>query len=586
VNKNRFLVLKSQKYDNFYPRTVNELKQSKKSMNLNSQYIQYASAERQRWKYLAALGVNTWADAWEQAVHKWSGRPIVQEVSSTEGWTYQELDRAADKIAELALSTHQKYIGVHQNNSAIFLATVLGLAKAGIVAVLFNVREPAEKLSTLAKNLGIKIAIGKPIPSVETYDPNLILERPWPGRVSAEHRHQVTINDPVVIIFTSGTRGGSKPALFSHRRMIGAGIAWSLRTNMSSESRCYITLPLYHGNGLAVAFSSCVEAGACAVVRDRFSVRAFLSDVRTYNCDSVVYIGELWRYLSNSPQQPDDAKNPLRVIFGNGLTSDLWETVIERFGIEQVVEHYGATEMPASALTNWTRRPGYCGFIPPDHQDANNVVLVNEQGKVVAPGEVGEALLRVPGNIYRGYLDPKLDEDKVWRDLFEPGDLWWRSGDLLCRDADGFFIFIDRMGDTFRWKGENVSCLEVETAILSTGKIREAVVYGVPIPGASGKAGMASLLPIESLEEGEELDDLLTPLQELLPPYAIPHIVRLVDRHHEITSTMKIIKAHRAAEGFKQIDKYSHFILLKGRYVRLTRDRLWQLESGKLTLGF
>ncbi|NEO67371.1 MAG: AMP-binding protein [Moorea sp. SIO4G2] len=331
-------------------------------------------------------------------------------------------------------------------------------------------------------------------------------------------------------------------------------------------------MPLYHGNGLAVAFSSCLEAGACAVVRDKFSVGAFLTDVRTYNCDSVVYIGELWRYLSNSPQQPEDAKNPLGVIFGNGLTSPLWEQVIERFGIEKVVEHYGATEMPASALTNWTGRPGYCGFIPPDHPDANNVALVNEQGKVVAPGEVGEAVLRVPGNFYRGYLDPKLDEDKLWRNLFEPGDLWWRSGDLLCRDADGFFMFVDRMGDSFRWKGENVSCVEVEEAILSTGKVREAVVYGVPIPGASGKVGMASILPIESLDEGETLDDFLTHLQELLSPYAIPHIIRLVDRHHETTSTMKIIKAHLQTEGFKQIEKYPHFALRQGRYVRLKRD--------------
>ena len=368
--------------------------------------------------------------------------------------------------------------------------------------------------------------------------------------------------------------------------MIGAGIAWSLRTGMSSDSKCYITLPLYHGNGLAVAFSSCVEAGACAVVRDRFSVRAFLSDVRTYNCDSVVYIGELWRYLSQSPQQLDDSKNPVQVIFGNGLTFPLWDMVLERFGIERVVEHYGATEMPASALTNWTGRPGYCGFIPPGHPDTDNVVLVDEKFKVVAPGEVGEALLRVPGNIYRGYLDPQLDENKLWRNLFESGDLWWRSGDLLSRDTEGFFMFVDRMGDSFRWKGENVSCVEVEEAILSTGKVREAVVYGVSIPGESGKVGMASILPIECLEEGQTLNDFLYQLQELLPSYGVPHIIRLVEQHHETTSTMKIIKANLQIEGFKQIEKYPHFILYQGRYVRLTRDLLSALELGRLNLGF
>lgn len=549
-------------------------------------YNKYANYETKRWQDLAEQNVKSWADVWEKSVDRWSECQIVHQVGCISPWTYQELDRAADKIAEWAISLNQKYIGVNQNNSAIFLATVLGLAKAGVVAVLFNVRESEQKLSTLAVNSGVKITIGQPIPSIKTYNPNLILESLWSGGTSAEHRRQVTLDDPAVIIFTSGTSGRSKPALFSHRRMIGAGIAWSLRTGMSSDSKCYITLPLYHGNGLAVAFSSCVEAGACAVVRDRFSVRAFLSDVRTYNCDSVVYIGELWRYLSQTPQQLDDSKNPVQVIFGNGLTFPLWDMVLERFGIERVVEHYGATEMPASALTNWTGRPGYCGFIPPGHPDTDNVVLVDEKFKVVAPGEVGEALLRVPGNIYRGYLDPQLDENKLWRNLFESGDLWWRSGDLLSRDTEGFFMFVDRMGDSFRWKGENVSCVEVEEAILSTGKVREAVVYGVSIPGESGKVGMASILPIECLQEGQTLNDFLYQLQELLPSYGVPHIIRLVEQHHETTSTMKIIKANLQIEGFKQIEKYPHFILYQGRYVRLTRDLLSALELGRLNLGF
>ncbi len=560
--------------------------------HITEKYNKYLEYENQKFKELAEQNVNSWADVWQKSVDKYPEKPIVREVGSSKPWTYQELDRAADKIANWAISLNQnnknknkKYIGVHQSNSAVLLATVLGLAKAGITAVLFNVRESEQKLSTLASDCGIEINIGKPIPSVENYDPNLILSAEWEGRISKEHRNQITMEDAVVIIFTSGTSGRSKPALFNHRRMIGAGIAWSLRTEMTQESNCYITLPLYHGNGLAVAFASCVEAGACAVVREKFSVRAFLDDVRNYNCDSVVYIGELWRYLANSPQKPDDKDNPLKVIFGNGLTSPLWEKTIERFGIERVVEHFGATEMPASALTNWTGKPGYCGFIPPNHPNAKNVVLVDEQGKPVPMGEIGQALLRVPGDRYRGYLDSSLDESKIWENLFEPGDLWWRSGDLLSRDADGFFTFIDRMGDTFRWKGENVACQEVEDAILSTGLVKEAVVYGVEIPKASGKVGMASLLTIESFFEGN-LDNFLNQIKELLPTYAIPHIIRLVEQHHQTTSTMKILKSQLQKQGFKQIDKYPHFILVEGKYVVLTRDYLSKLENGKLNFGF
>jgi fatty-acyl-CoA synthase len=560
--------------------------------NITEKYQKYLDHESQRFQELAEQNINSWADVWQQSVDKYPEKPIVREVGSSKPWTYQELDRAADKIANWAIFLNQnnknknkKYIGVHQSNSAVLLATVLGLAKAGITAVLFNVRESEQKLSTLASDCGIEINIGKPIPSVENYDPNLILSAEWEGRISKEHRNQITIEDAVVIIFTSGTSGRSKPALFNHRRMIGAGIAWSLRTEMTQQSNCYITLPLYHGNGLAVAFASCVEAGACAVVREKFSVRAFLDDVRNYNCDSVVYIGELWRYLANSPQKPDDKDNPLKVIFGNGLTSPLWENTMERFGIERVVEHFGATEMPASALTNWTGKPGYCGFIPPNHPNAKNVVLVDEQGKPVPMGEIGQALLKVPGDRYRGYLDSSLDESKIWENLFEPGDLWWRSGDLLSRDAEGFFKFIDRMGDTFRWKGENVACQEVEEAILSTGLVKEAVVYGVEIPKASGKVGMASLLTIESFFEGN-LDKFLNQIKELLPPYAIPHIIRLVENHHQTTSTMKILKSQLQKQGFKQIDKYPHFILVEGKYVVLTRDYLSKLENGKLNFGF
>ena len=178
-----------------------------------------------------------------------------------------------------------------------------------------------------------------------------------------------------------------------------------------------------------------------------------------------------------------------------------------------------------------------------------------------------------------------LDESKIWQHLLEPGDLWWCSGDLLSRDADGFFKFIDRMGDTFRWKGENVACQEVEEAILSTRRIKEAVVYGVEIPKASGKVGMASLLAVES-EFESNIDEFLHQLKELLPPYAIPHIIRLVEQHHQTTSTMKILKSQLQKQGYKQIDKYPHFILVEGKYIELTEDYLSQLENGELNIGF
>jgi acyl-CoA synthetase (AMP-forming)/AMP-acid ligase II len=553
--------------------------------SLAKRYEHYLSWEGQRWQALEAQNVQNWVEVWEQTVDRQIGSLVIEDIGTSQLWTYGALDQEADKIAAWAATTQEQYIGVYQPNGAIFLTVVIGLIKAGITAVLFNTRDPLNKLSELAKQSSVRLGLGQDIPGVEMIDPVQILSSTNPGRLSATHQHKTKLSDPAVIIFTSGTSGRSKPALFSHRRLIGAGIAWSIRTGMTANSRCYIPLPLYHGNGLAIAFASCVEAGACAVVRDRFSVRAFLPDIRQYRCDAAVYIGELWRYLMNHAALPDDADNPLKIIFGNGLTAPLWEAVLNRFGIEHVVEHYGATEMPASALTNWTGRPGCCGFIPPEHPDAANIRLVDEQGNAVAVNESGQALLRVPGEQYRGYLDPALDEDKVWRNLLEPGDLWWKSGDLLCRDADGFFRFVDRLGDSFRWKGENVATLEVEEAILATGQIKEAVVYGVAVPGYLGKVGMASILPEHPINE-THLNQLLSHLIQQLPRYAIPHFIRLASTPHETTSTLKICKAQLVADGFQTIDRCPHFVLCQGQYVLLTRDRLSGLESGHLSPGF
>jgi acyl-CoA synthetase (AMP-forming)/AMP-acid ligase II len=549
------------------------------------QYAEYSFLEGQRWQELEKRNVQSWADVWEQAVDYHADFPVVEDIGAAQSWTYRALDQEADKIAAWAVSTQEQYIGVYQSNGAIFLAVVIGLIKAGVTAVLFNIRDPIHKLTQLANQSQVQLGLGQEIPGVKIINPTQILSEVSPGRLASTHRHKTKLSDPAVIIFTSGTSGRSKPALFSHRRLIGAGVAWSIRTGLTSNSRCYIPLPLYHGNGLAIGFASCVEAGACAVVRERFSVRAFLPDIRHYQCDAAVYIGEFWRYLMSQAAQPDDAANPLKIIFGNGLTAPLWESVVQRFGIEHVVEHYGATEMPASALTNWTGRPGYCGFIPPEHPDAANIILVNEQRQVVDYSEVGEALLRVPGGQYRGYLDPALDQDKVCRDLLEPGDLWWKSGDLLARDADGFFKFIDRLGDSFRWKGENVATLDVEEAILASDTVQEAVVYGIEIPGALGKVGMASILPKQAMDESQ-LNLLLAHLTQQLPPYAIPHLIRIASVLHETTATLKIRKAQLAAEGFQVIDRCPHFVLSQGQYVYLTRDRLEALKTGRLCLGF
>jgi fatty-acyl-CoA synthase len=550
---------------------------------LAERYAAVADEERTRWDALSRANVTSFADAWELAVDRYAERPVVHDVGAARATTYAELDADADRVAAWALSTEgDAPIGVRMPNGAAFLATVIGLAKAGKLAVLLGTPVPPPASAELARGCGVRTVIGEALPGLEHASPHELFAAEPPGRPARSVRRAVTLDDPVVIIFTSGTTGRSKPALFSHRRMIGAGVAWAIRTGMTAEDRCYITLPLSHGNGLAVAFSSVMHAGGAAIVRERFSVRSFLPDVRAYRCTATVYIGELWRYLDSMPAQADDADTSLSIVFGNGLHGPLWDRSRTRFGIRHVVEHYGATELPAGALTNWTGRAGYCGFIPPDHPDANDVLLVDEAGREVASGAPGEALIRVTSGTYRGYLDPALDEARLWRDVRAKGDVWWRSGDLLTRDAEGFFTFVDRIGDSFRWRGENVSSSDVEEAIVATGLVEEAVVFGVRVPGEEGKVGMASLVAREGARL--DLEAVREALARALPPYAIPLFVREVPERHPTTGTLKIQKKTLADAPFALVDSHPHAILRDGRYVPLDAELLEAVRSERVRL--
>jgi fatty-acyl-CoA synthase len=544
-------------------------------------YARLAAAEAARWAEVARSGIRSWADAWERAADAHGARIAVVIPSGSATFTYADLDRAADRVAAWASASGERAIAVRKENGFAFLAAAIGLAKAGVLAVLVNTREPLDRAAELASGAGATRALGDGLPGAQSIED--LLAWPWPGRAPAENRAARVLEDPCWVIFTSGTSGRSKGALFSHKRMIGAGIAWSLRVGLGPADRCYIPLPLYHGNALAVAFSSVVTAGATAVVPERFSARAFVDDVRAHGCTACVYIGELWRYLDRTPARPEDGQTPLRAIFGNGLGRDLWARTVRRFGVAHVVEHYGATELPAGALTNWLEEPGACGFIPPDHADNADVALVDADGRRVALGEPGEVILRVKAGVYRGYTDPAHDEPKLWRGLFAPGDLWWRSGDILTVDARGFFTFVERAGDGFRWKGENVAAVDVEDAIRATGLVRDVAVYGLALPHHDGKAGVASLVAREA-EQVPDLAALLAALRARLPAYAIPRVIRVRWDEHPLTTTLKVQKAALAAQGLDAATASPHFVLESDAYVPLDAARLADLRAGRLAL--
>jgi len=538
-------------------------------MNLEVCYHDIAQKEQQIWDNIEKNLTSNWSEIWREKAKIYADNTVITEVATGKSFTYQELDIASESIANyIRAHIQDERIGLYHDNAFDFLAALIGINKTGRLAVLFNTREPMTRVVEMANRAEVQVVFGNPIEGFTYHDISILINTPTQAPIMIADL-KTTLEDPAFVIFTSGTSGPSKPALFSHRRMIGAGVAWSLRTKMQENDSCYITLPLYHGNALAVAFSAVVMAGATAVLRAKFSVTHFFEDINRYRCTHMVYIGELWRYLLNTYH--DNPNKTLHTIFGNGLTKNLWDDVTQRYNIQHVVEHFGATEMPASALTNWYNHAGYCGYIPPSHPDAKEVIMIDEAGEEVGVGEVGEAMFRVPNNRYRGYLDPTLDAPKI---LERNGYLWWRSGDLLRRNAEGFFTFVDRAGDSYRYKGENVASVDVEKVLLASGYCEEAAVYGIKMPHIDGKIGMASLLLKKPIDTG-----FLTYLKAHLASYALPYFLRIQEQKHQTTSTLKIQKSHLAKEAIVGYHDGRHYILIEGAYRRIDERVYGELED-------
>ena len=367
--------------------------------------------------------------------------------------------------------------------------------------------------------------------------------------------------DRALLIYTSGTTGLPKAANVSHLRLMQWTHWFAGLTDMQSGDRLFNCLPMYHSVGGVVATGAALVGGGAVVVRERFSARTFWQDVAAGQCTVFQYIGELCRYLLNAPHDPHEARHGLRLACGNGLRPEVWEPFQRRFHIPQILEYYASTEGNFS-LYNCEERVGAIGRIPPFLAHRIPVALVkydvearsparNAQGHCLpcAADEVGEAIGRVvdadAATRFEGYTDAQASRHKILRDVFTTGDAWYRSGDLMRRDRQGFFYFVDRVGDTFRWKGENVSTTEVAAVIAGCRGVREVAVYGVQIPGAEGRAGMAALVVAPEFE----LAELHRTVSGGLPAYARPVLVRIAGRL-DTTATFKLRTQELAREGY------------------------------------
>ena len=376
-------------------------------------------------------------------------------------------------------------------------------------------------------------------------------------------RAAITAETTTLLIFTSGTTGLPKAARYSHMRWMSSGDVMEVTLGATCDDVFYCCLPLYHGAAATSVTSTALRVGASIVVRRKFSVREFWPDVRRNRITVFQYIGEICRYLLNQPVVAGEREHSLRYMLGAGLTPESWQRWLERFGPVQVFEGWGATEANAN-LINVDNYVGSCGRVP--DWSRTNLRLVrydvesdshprDENGfyQLCQPGELGEAMgfivdhPQIGGGRFEGYTSAAASESKIRRNVFQSGDAYWSSGDLLRYDDDGYFYFVDRIGDTFRWKSENVSTLEVADTLSDMPGLELINVYGVQVPEHEGRAGMAAIL----MQPGHAFDPqaFYALTEARLPRYAAPIFVR-VSPAADLTSTFKLRKVDLQRQGY------------------------------------
>jgi len=399
----------------------------------------------------------------------------------------------------------------------------------------------------------------------------------------------VTLDDPALLIYTSGTTGLPKAAYVSHRRIMLWTHWFAGLMGAEEDDRLYNCLPMYHSIGGVAAPGAVLVAGGAVIIREKFSARIFWADIAASGATIFQYIGELCRYLLTAPPIAGN-RNKLRLACGNGLSGEVWTSFQQRFAIPQIVEFYAATEGNFS-LYNAEGKPGAIGRIPAflAHRFPTALVRLDHQTGLpmrgadgfcikVARGEAGEAIGEVAGGAARfeGYTDRAAGENKILRDAFKPGDAWLRSGDLMRQDGQGFFYFVDRIGDTFRWKGENVATAEVAAILSAAPHVAAAAVYGVTVPGTDGRAGMAAL----EVTDGFDLAGFRAHAAARLPAYARPVFLRLMPSL-AMTETFKHKKAALVEDGFNPDTIGDRLFADTGEgYVTLDRALYARLISG------
>ncbi|MGE5380424.1 MAG: long-chain-acyl-CoA synthetase [Methylocystaceae bacterium] len=543
--------------------------------------------------------------------------------------TYGEFNRQANRYAHLLASRGVKkgdVVALLMDNRPEYLIAACGISKLGAVASLINngVRKDVlahalsicnasyliigqELLAAYAEisdqvkmkapaeiYLQAETAIGKVSHPARIIYLNPLLETMSDTNPAATA--EVNSEDVAVYIYTSGTTGYPKATAVLQKRWLILGHLMAMLGQMDETKVQYMCLPLYHNSGFDIAFAGLIVTGSCMVLRRKFSASNFWKEVRTYNCTHFVYVGELCRYIYNQPPQPDDHDNPLEYVSGNGMRGDIMLPFKERFGVKNLIEVYGATEGVGSFI-NFETIPGMCGNLSLGPQRQGEIVrydFVNDEilrdaagfAQKAEAGETGLLLCEINDlNRFAGYVNnPEATGAKIMHNIFREGDQYFNSGDLVQLHEHDYFSFVDRLGDTFRWKSENVSTNQVADTLIKFGGIEDANVFGVQVPGYEGRCGMVALKLLEGAEF--EPQRFAAYVEEHLPAYARPCFVRL-RQELDITNSFKRVKSQLQKQGYNLslVNDPLYFLDAEtNSYIPLNQEICAAIDQGEIKL--
>uniref|UniRef100_A0A3B5MDR5 Very long-chain fatty acid transport protein n=1 Tax=Xiphophorus couchianus TaxID=32473 RepID=A0A3B5MDR5_9TELE len=524
-----------------------------------------------------------------QKVLQHPDKPALIFEATGEVWSFKALQERCNAVAHWALAqgwAEGDVVALYMESHPLVVALWLGLAMVGVEAAFINHNLRQESLLHCVGVSGARAVV-------------FGAEMTEGGRQSDTHPTQRCSYFELFYIYTSGTTGMPKAAVVVHSRYFRIAAFGFHSFGLRPDDILYNCLPLYHSAGTIMGVGQCLLFGSTVVIRRKFSASRFWDDCVKHNCTVIQYIGEICRYLLAQPVRPSEAHHRVRVAIGNGLRPSVWEEFVRRFKIQRVGEFYGATECNCS-LINIDGKVGACGFssrILPNFypirlvkvKEDEKELLRDSQGLCIPclPGEPGMLVGRIsdkdPLRRFDGYADQDSTNQKIAHHVFQMGDSAYVSGDVLVMDEYGYMYFRDRSGDTFRWKGENVSTTEVEGVLSGLLGHTDVAVYGVSVPGVEGKAGMAA---IAHTGAGLDLDEFLSAVQKHLPSYARPVFLRLMPSV-DTTGTFKIQKIRLQKESFKpqRTGEETYFLNSRaGRYEAVDDELCKAIIEGKVSL--